>query len=263
MGYQSYANAKNDENSRTDEIITNPIRSDGFGAQFQSIIMYAIYAELNNKQYVYTPFDTIEHNYSNDVDFIRKKEWLINFVDNFEVNRDRTIIPMKYNSEYLKFFEANPIAVANSDMLKKIKAIFRANKNTDDYFNNQNLNIAVHMRRPNPHDSRILWADTPEDVFFDIIEKLRHMYASHNPLFHLYSQGDRNNFKKFNAQDIILHIDESIEETFISMVLADVLVVGTSSFSYSAGFLSEGVIYYMPWWHVPLPHWISVEKILK
>ena len=45
------------------------------------------------------------------------------------------------------------------------------------------------------------------------------------------------------------------------MVLADVLVAGASSFSYTAGILAEGTVYYTPFWHEPLPHWISIETL--
>ena len=53
--------------------ITNPERTDGFGAQFQTIIASAIYAELNNIPYIYTPFKMMEHNYDNDPEFLPKK----------------------------------------------------------------------------------------------------------------------------------------------------------------------------------------------
>lgn len=236
------------------EVVTNPERSDGFGAQFQTIIAAVIYAELHNKKYVYTPFKNMEHNYNNDPDFIKKKEWLINFIDNFETNMTN----VRTTVNLIKFFEKNLVSCANSHALKKIKKVFRANKNSDNYFNNENLNIAIHVRRPNPHDSRIAGANTADNVFLNIINCLRVMYSSKNPLFHLYSQGSRENFTTFNAQDIVLHMNESIEDTFSSMVLADILVVAASSFSYTAGLLSEGIIYYIPSWNPPLPHWISI-----
>ena len=50
-------------------------------------------------------------------------------------------------------------------------------------------------------------------------------------------------------------INESIEDTFTSLVLADVLVISKSSYSYIAGILSEGIVYYQPFWHSPLPNW--------
>ncbi len=234
-------------------------KTDGFGSQFLGIIGSVIVAELGNMQYVYTPFKTMEHNYNNDPNFLIKKEWLINFIDNFELSKNNTRV---LGSTSFFYFEENLAKLANSFSLKKIKYIFRANKNINKYFNNENLNIAVHIRRPNPHDNRIWGADTPDAVFLNIINKLRIIYSSKKPLFHIYSQGNNENFKTFDALDVVLHINASIEDSFTSMVLADVLVTSLSTFSYTAGLLSEGVVYYIPFVVDPLPHWISVDTLL-
>ena len=119
--------------SQPEEIITNPLRSDGFGGQFQTIIYSVIYAELNNKKYRYTPFANMEHNYNNDAEFIREKEQLINFIGNFEINKDLKT-QSKDNAHYIRFFEQNLDKCVNSQALKKIKEIFRSNKKKEDYF---------------------------------------------------------------------------------------------------------------------------------
>ena len=135
------------------EVITNPYRSDGFGAQFQGLIYSVIYAECNDKDFLYTPFRNMEHNYDNDPQFLERKEQLINFIGNFEVNKSFEIQPPSH-STYYEFFENNLFLCSNSSSLKKIKRIFKLNKNKSDYFDKDNLNIAIHVRRPNPHDNR-------------------------------------------------------------------------------------------------------------
>ena len=240
--------------TKAEEVITNPQQFDGFGSQFQAIIASVIYAELRNKKFVYTPFQKMEHNYNGDPDFLTKKEELINFIGNFELNKDGVISDIYFKG----FFDEHVAECANSQALKKIKKIFRANKKIDNYFNNNNLNIAIHLRRPNLHDNRITGADTPDYVFLNIINFLRLIYSSQNPLIHIYSQGDVENFKTFTAPDIVLHLNEELEDTFLAMVVADVLVVAPSSFSYTAGLLSDGTVYYIPFWHKPLPHWIGI-----
>lgn len=245
-----------------EEIITNSNNTapDGFGSQFQEIICAVIYAELNNKKYVYTPFTKMDHNYNNDPDFIARKEQLINFIGNFEIINENHV--MYENINHKAFFDANVVKCAKSLSLKKIKKIFRANKDTNNYFKNKNFNIAIHLRRPNPHDSRISGTNLADNLYYNIINKLRIIYSSKKPIFHLYSQGNSENFAMFNYHDTILHLNESVEDTFTSMVLADVLVAGTSSFSHTAAILSENIVYYIPFMHVPLPHWISVDTLL-
>lgn len=240
--------------------ITNGERVDGFGSQFQEAICAVIYAELTNKKFIYTPFKEMEHNYSDDPNFISRKEWLTNFIGNFDINTNRGMPP---EANYKAFVDNHIIQASKTIALERVKKIFRANKKAENHFCNNNFNIAVHVRRPNPHDSRVLGTDVPDEVFLDVIGALRKLFASKNPLFHIYSQGEKERFTQFYAPDIALHLDESVEDTFISMVLADVLVTSPSSLSYVAGLLSEGIVYYIPFWHRPLPHWISVDVLLQ
>jgi hypothetical protein len=241
--------------------ITSPERIDGFGAQFQTLIYSVIFAELNDFKFVYTPFGKMEHNYDNDPNFIARKEWLINFIDNFEINEgDATKLTV---SNAIQFFEQNLVRCINSRSLQKIKKLFKTNKNRNDYFNDAFFNIVVHVRRYNPHDNRLYGPHLPDDVFLQVIKNLREIYASKNPLFHIQSQGKEENFKEYLAPDVVLHLNESVEDSFISMVLADVLVTSPSSYSYTAGIISDAIVYYMPFWHPPLPGWKLVEDLVN
>jgi hypothetical protein len=242
------------------KIITNPLRTDGFGAQFQTIIYSVIYSELTNNRYVYTPFCSMEHNYDMDPEFIAKKEWLINFIGNFPLNRDSKIQSTTSVNDLISFFESNLVACYNSQSLQKIRGVFFKNKNRNDYFDAENFHIAIHVRRPNPHDSRVDGTNTPDHEYLRIIKNLRNVYSVKKPLFHIYSQGNIESFNSiYTGDDIFFHLNESTEQTFTSLVLADVLVTSRSSFSYTAGILSQGVIYYTPFWHPPLPNWISIS----
>ncbi len=92
-------------------------------------------------------------------------------------------------------------------------------------------------------------------------EKALGIYIAEQPLFHIYSQGDVTAFENiYKAEDVVLHINESVEQTFASMVLADVLVTTSSSLSYAAGIISEGTVYYIPFWHPPFPGWIVLNQ---
>src|SRR5579859_5534663 len=124
------------------DAITNNQPHDGFGSQFQELIDTVIYAELHDKLFVYTPFKRMEHNYYNDPDFLAKKEALINFkgyfptINNFD--KDVKIITLSDNI-YKNYFDAHPAECAKTRSLKKIKRIFRENKQPINYFNDENL----------------------------------------------------------------------------------------------------------------------------
>ena len=241
-------------------LITNPYRNDGFGAQFQSIIFAAFYAELNGMRFAYTPFRQMEHNYNDAPSFLQKKENFINFLGNFDLNEDFTLQQVMSVQRFQDFFDTHLFEFLNSKTLKFVKQIFRSNKTKPDYYMNQKLNVAVHIRRPNSHDSRYEGADIPDHVYLKILDQLRAEYQNQDIQFHLFSQGDLNNFQRiYFAKDITLHIDTDLEETFASMVFADILVTSSSSFSYVAGFLCEGKVFYIPFWHPPLPSWAVLD----
>jgi hypothetical protein len=161
----------------------------------------------------------------------------------------------------VNFFNVNVARCAQTVALKNLKKFFRANKNRRDYCDDGYFHIAVHVRRPNPHDNRVYGTDVPDDFYIKVIDSLRKKYYEYNLLFHIYSQGDSDNFKIYHANDTILHINGSLEDTYTSMVLADVLVTGRSSLSYTAGYLSDGIVYYTSYMHSALPHWTPVEKL--
>lgn len=234
--------------------ITNPFRIDGFGAQFQTIIYTAIYAELNNMKFLYTPFIAMEHNYDNDQLFLDKKEELINLINNVATSANHENVISLSRADYIKYFEDNIQQCCNTKALQTIKELFRANK-PNNYFNNNKINIAMHVRRPNQHDSRLEGADVPTKQFLQVLASLKQEYKDQEYLVHIYSQGVPKDFKDFVGPNVVLHLNESVEDTFTGMVLADVLVTSPSSFSYTAGLISNGKVYYMPFWHPPLPGW--------
>ena len=54
----------------------------------------------------------------------------------------------------------------------------------------------------------------------------------------------------------MLHLNDDVDNSFIGMVAADILVTSPSSLSYVAALISDGEIWYKPFWHPPLKHWI-------
>jgi hypothetical protein len=242
--------------SNVSNTITHVIQIDGFGSQFQNIIATVAYAELNGKKYAYTPFYGMEHNYSQDAQFLEKKEELINFKNNFELSNPFT--PNVTINCKLYFDEHLEVCVKTAGF-KKIKTVFRSNKQKSKYFDVDHLHIAVHVRRHNIHDCRIEGTNTPDSVYLNTIEKLRKKHAVQNPQFHIYSQGNPVNFDQYRSADTIFHLNESLEDTFTQLVLADILIMSQSSLSYTAGLISDGIIYYIPFWHKPLSHWIKID----
>lgn len=241
--------------------ITITDRDDGFGAQFQHIIFGIIYAEMNNKTYIHKPITRLAHNYENNPNFINEIEEFINIKNHYKTTTDiQEAKPIDFWTLY-NFITAdenlNPsterfnYCLNSTTAIDKIKKIFWENK-TNSYFGNdeiqnQNINVAVHIRRPNEQDDRLEGADTPDEYYLNLIDKIRKEQTNNNKkiLFHIYSQNtiDRT---KYDAEDIILHIDEDIKTTFLSFISADIFIASKSALSYCAGLLTNNKVYFMP-----------------
>lgn len=231
--------------------VTNFTRTDGFGAQYQTIIYSAIYSEIIKKQFAYTPFSHMEHNYTNDLNFLNKKEQFINVINNFpnalQLKNVVSLTPNIYS-----VIESNVELNFKRPIFLKIKNIFHENKVNRFDYNYQN--IAIHIRRLNCNDNNSYNSYHLDNSYY--IKAINFFRKTPiKKMFHIYSQGKDENFKDFIANDIKLHLNEPIENTFYDLTVADILVTSKSSFSYVAGLLSKGAVYYAPFWHPKLPGW--------
>jgi len=230
---------------------------DGFGAQYQRIIQGYIYCRMNGTPFAYKPFDKVEHN-DGLPDFNNRLEHLVNLKDKITtVSGGMNIKELAYDPFIRNFFEPNIDACCNSEHMAFIKRCFWENK-PRDFFANGKKNIAVHIRRANIHDRGQAGAraSTPNQYYLQIMDHIRNKYGAEDLQFHVYSQGDARDYADFLRPDVKLYMNTDAIEAFIGMVAADVLVISPSSFSYTAALLSDGEVYYKPFWHNPRSGWI-------
>ena len=239
--------------------VTNPnLTEDGFGANFQMIIYSLFYAEKNKLNYVYNPFKNMDHNYDSDPDFIEKKEKLINFRNNYKIynENDKNIKELSI-FELLSFFEKNIEKFPNCNSIKKIKKIFKENKVNN--FDKNFVNIAIHIRRQNKADKFNRGTNVPIELYLQLIEHFSNQI--NNLRIHVYSQGDILDFSILNKNNnVIFHLNENIEDTFTSMVFADILVTAPSAFSYTAGLISDNNVWYIEFCNRPLSNWTVIQN---
>ena len=134
------------------------------------------------------------------------------------------------------------------------------------------LNIAIHIRVHNPKDLQEYKKDfeTTTGRFFndykkytEIINKLlsEHTGNESNIDIHIFSQ-DNFDIKYKSLRElpnVKVHLDEiDAFDTFHHMCSADILVIGSSSFSYLAGIYNKNKVMYIPFWIPPLDNWIEV-----
>jgi hypothetical protein len=236
---------------------TSVQRCDGFGASFQNVLFDILYTEHHKGTYVFTPRLSIEHNYHNKPNFAEDLNDFMNLQNEFKFpeDGDKSAICSHACGATYHFVEANRDTLFKSETMAKIKKCFFANKTSP--FDNNRVHVAVHIRRPNLIDGIIEGrTDAPDSYFSNIIDTIRRENETKPISFHIYSQGACERFIAFTSDDIELHLDESIQDTFTGLVHADILVTSASSFSYTAALLTRGVVYYKPFWHPPLDAWI-------
>jgi hypothetical protein len=211
--------------------------TEGFGFQYSNIINSMLFAEVIEKPFHYTPFQGIAHNYGKDPEFLNKKEKLINLIDHFPINRDISIQKSQFIGIPNSYFPG-------SKTEQTVKSLFFAEKNKEKYFSNDSMSVAIHIRKKNAHDYDSTRSFLDNIAFYrqflDFL-RLRHTKSTR---YHIYSQGEIESFCALQSEDVSLHINESIEDTFCAMAFADVLFTAYSCLSYTAGFLSNGPVYY-------------------
>jgi hypothetical protein len=233
--------------------VTNCFRNDGFGAQYQTIIYSAIYSEFIKAKFAYTPFKEMEHNYDNDLNFLKNKENFINIIENFP-NADQLNDVKILNIHSIRgTIESNINTSIQTEIFKKIKKLFHHNKQQN--FDKKVTNVAIHLRRINKHDNPDCYGThyIDDNYYINAIDFLRK--TPNKKIFHIYSQGDPTKFENFKQKDIVLHLNEPLEQTFYNLTVADILIMSKSSFSYVAALLSDNDVYYLPFWHPKLNRW--------
>ena len=245
-------------------------RTDGFGAQFQNIIIDILYTyNATTNQYVFPNIASFEHNYTNDHGFTDRLMRYMNLRKHFSMPsgvadtiHDYSLDVTIYSYSY---FDNNVTQLLASPTMNLIKSLFYADKNTP--FDTMYYNVAVHIRRDNKCDSRISGI-TSDKYYLNVMKYIRANHgADEKPLrFHIYSQcndqaSETSCKEKFMNKDTEFHINGDVLPTFHGMVFADALVTSASSYSYCAAFLCNGVIYYKKFWHKPANNWIVADDI--
>lgn len=248
--------------------ITNVTRTDGFGAQFQSVLWIYLWAELTDKTFVYTDIKHIDLiSNSGTVKDTENENTLIEVSDYMGFNKycmgkDLDNGQINNTSENLAydFIQKNMDYVFNSKAFLSYKEFFYKDK--VNKFNKEYMNVAIHIRKLGNFEKengrfRSGTHDLSDEYYLDKMNIIRNKFGDKKILFHIYSQGTNDMFKNFMYDDTVLHLNEKILDTFTDLIFADILVTCRSSFSYLAALLSNNQVYYLTFWHPPLNHWIK------
>ena len=249
-------------------LITSDLRCDGFGAQFQTIIYNILYASYYGYTYIYRPITKIgiykdEELYKNLNNYLNLDKYYGNI---YKLNNISNIKIIPFN-KVVSLIENNIDFFLTSPVLQNLKSYFWENKSKIKIYNNNKINIAIHIRRHNKHDfiNNELRNYHSLEYYLSVINNLRKIYKE-NYIIHVFSQGTLEEFSIFKCDDVELHIDtnshqDDFMETFCFFVAADILLTSKSSFSYIAAYFCEGTIYYDEMFHKPSKNWLKLSDL--
>lgn len=123
------------------------------------------------------------------------------------------------------------------------------------------IEIAVHIRRGDVSQSQYQNRFTPPQFIVNALQSVlvACQASSAVPRIVIYSQGQVADFDDIaRAVACEMSLNGSGLDALAALAKADVLILGKSSFSYVAGLLCQGAVIYEPFWHSPLPNWISL-----
>jgi hypothetical protein len=261
---------------------------DGLGAQFQRFAWTCIYAEeCEESTFIYRSPEKMAHNYTGEPNYIEKLETLMNMKPHYmnynEARADKTIDEILTPDFYdiFNYVERNIDKCMKSESMARIKRYYWQNKDSvrdrprlyriPEGDHTYTHHLAAHIRRPNCDDTRPNGGEEYTNEYYiksllTIREKYLKQDSSNRIQFHIYSQGDEEKFANISGHeilgpDIMMHINDSNEDTYLAMTMADILVTSASSYSYSAAFFCNGDIFYTEFWHKPCSWWNKLEKL--
>ncbi|NEQ34251.1 MAG: hypothetical protein F6K04_25250 [Leptolyngbya sp. SIO4C5] len=143
-----------------------------------------------------------------------------------------------------------------SKVVNKLRCKYFSKKHPKkfSYFEPNVINIAVHVRRDDAsaENQRFL----PLSYYEKVLSNLKHVFQDRSYTFHVYSSGTEEDMRQVKdsisqvSDRVVYHLNEPAMEAIHHMAIADILVVGNSSFSHWPGFLSYGIKLYQPHFHM-------------
>lgn len=256
--------------ARPDCAITCVGGGDGLGAQVMARLSTRIFAGVRGIRYFHTPLQSLDHTPSDvpAAGWSARWESFLNYAAGAPPVPDMplTAVPKIHRRRLLSgrlysVKQCHKITDRLPQEWHALRDTLRANYHATPkpaVPGDGRPVLAVHVRRGDvAGDGENQNRFTPLDA---VSRRIDLALARHGgPLaVQVHSQGSAEDFTvladRFSAT---LHLDGDEFETFHALASAEALVMAKSSFSYLAGLISTGLCVHEPFWHPPMPDWIS------
>jgi hypothetical protein len=271
--------------------ITCAERTDGAGAQAHTIMSAMCFARAQGHTYVHTPFAQIDHAERPMDAWVDAWEQLFNLGEGETPNAPAGPPPINYSTFHPRLYHAvhdfleRPAGRAappasrarqqerhfhpffyfsdcHPDAYCQVIPEFRRKYYRDSSpVGNRIISIAIHLRRGDitpAHRQRF----TPNALVLETTGRVRALLEKHGQEYaiSLYALGAPGDFAEFRDSGVELFLNVDAVWTMRQLIEADVLIMSRSSFSYVAALISDGLKLYEPFWHSPLPGWLTLNR---
>ena len=195
------------------------------------------------------------------------KELLIinNIINSYKGTK--TIIQLEQDQFYKNQYNA----------IKDLQKKFYENSNEHEkkiIYKKENYNVGVHIRRGDIINDKISNPNLEmryqsNKYFFEVLSStINDIIKTQKKIsIYIYSQGEEKDFEEFKAfPQINLCLNMDVQQTFLNMVYADLLITSKSSFSYKPALLNKGIkVCPKDFWHgyPKAEDWILVNEKLE
>lgn len=215
---------------------------DGFGSQLLSMIGGLAVARKNNWKFLYTPINNIKlvnhPDFQND-DIERCGELLSGVMENLKIDK---ATPADGCHVYPHFHALLAQGGAHQFYTKEFLSSLQDSYPLPTPYSADDMNIAIHIRRGadiNDRDRAARWIES--STYNNIIVKLLAQYPG--ALIHVFSWGESG--VSVDSDRVIKRPTDKpglLVDDFNALVHSDLLIVGSSSFSLTAGLFNKNVV---------------------
>ena len=208
------------------------------------------YVEMSKKDYDIAVNDYFDLKYKN---LKQKKEnpfdIIFDYSDQPELNNIEKHISRLKKDIIINSFNRNIEKIMSKKILSELGQGISANSNSK-YFKD-GLNIVIHLRAPlkdidikfEPDRSYFYGSYRDIDLLNNFIRQIEHSEKNQKLNFHILTIGENNSLKKISSlnkeNNVIIHNDLDVFESFSMMIHNDAFVGGFSNLSYAAHLLSN------------------------
>ena len=238
-------------------------QNDGGGAQVQAIVSVAAFAKFFGARFLHTPLSSIEHRPQGVTmeEFCSRWEKVVSLFGLIEGDTSGFI---RYDTKKFLFdflmlrARGKSICLENAHFLTdnhpevyELVGLGASDRKTNTI---PNPEIYAHARRGDVKSTgSTSFRYTSDENLRSHIETARKKFQNKAAVFIVTENPDTDFIDRFSDCTIVTEKDPV--KVILLLANADGLIMGKSAFSYVAGLLSRGLVFYETYWQRPLPTW--------